>query len=53
MLKLAEELGLNTIMEVHNEDEMKVALKFDNSIIGINNRNLENFSVDINNTINT
>tara|TARA_B100000886_G_scaffold179564_1_gene123144 strand:+ start:25239 stop:26027 length:789 start_codon:yes stop_codon:yes gene_type:complete len=51
MYKLAEELGLNTIMEVHNEDEMKVALKFDNSIIGINNRNLENFSVDINNTI--
>ena len=52
MYKLAQELGLNTIMEVHNEEEMKIALKFDNSIIGINNRNLENFSVDINNTIN-
>jgi indole-3-glycerol phosphate synthase len=47
----AMKCGLDVITEVHNEDEMKIALKFKNNIIGINNRNLNNFKVDINNTI--
>ncbi len=52
MYELAMKLGLDVILETHNEREMKIALKFEKAIIGINNRNLEDFSVDINNTIN-
>ncbi len=45
------ELGMDFILEVHNEKEMEKALNYENSIIGINNRNLENFNVSIDNTI--
>ena len=57
--KLAKELydtankcNMDTIVEVHNADEMAIALSFKNSIIGINNRNLKTFQTEINNTIN-
>jgi len=52
MYELAINLGLDVILETHNEKEMEIALKFEKAIIGINNRNLENFTVNINNTIN-
>ncbi len=44
---LAEELNLNTIVEVHNEEEAIKALNFKNSIIGINNRNLKTLKTDM------
>jgi indole-3-glycerol phosphate synthase len=47
---LAKELSLDSIVEVHNEDELKRALKIDVNIIGINNRNLKNFDVSLNTT---
>ena len=57
--KLAKELydtankcNMDTIVEVHNPDEMAIALSFKKSIIGINNRNLKTFQTEINNTIN-
>ena len=57
--KLARELydtaikcGMDTIVEVHNDNEMTFALSLKKSIIGINNRNLKTFATDINNTIN-
>ena len=57
--KLAKELydtankcNMDTIVEVHNADEMAFALSFKKSIIGINNRNLKTFQTEINNTIN-
>ena len=57
--KLAKELydtankcNMDTIVEVHNADEMAIALSFKKSIIGINNRNLKTFQTEINNTIN-
>ncbi len=48
----AMECGLDCIIEVHNEDEMERAIKFENAIIGINNRNLKSFETDLKTTVN-
>lgn len=47
----AEELGLECLVEVHNEDELESLDMSLVKIIGINNRNLEDFSVDLNTSI--
>jgi indole-3-glycerol phosphate synthase len=47
LLDLAHSLGLEAILEVHNEEELHRALKTEGKIIGINNRNLDDFSVDL------
>ena len=52
LYNIANKCGMDTIVEVHNADEMAIALDFKKSIIGINNRNLKTFEIDINNTIN-
>jgi indole-3-glycerol phosphate synthase len=44
----SQRLGLQCLVEVHNEDELKRALKCDAKVIGINNRNLQTLKVDIN-----
>ena len=44
---VSEELNINTIVEVHTEEEAKKALNFKNAIIGINNRNLKTLKTDI------
>ena len=46
----AEELNMNTIVEVHTEEEARNALNFKNAIIGINNRNLKTLKTDIKTT---
>ena len=48
---VAISLGLDVIIEVHNEKEINDAVKFNSNLIGINNRNLKDFTVDINNAI--
>ena len=48
---VAMSLGLDAIIEVHNEKEINDAIKFNSNLIGINNRNLKDFTVDINNAI--
>ncbi len=49
-LSICDELGISALIEVHDEDEIKKAVYAGARIIGINNRNLRDFSVDINNT---
>ena len=48
---LSRELGLSAIMEAHDEKEVERALKAGGNIIGVNNRNLKDFTVDINNSL--
>ena len=46
----ARGLDLDCVVEVHNEQELEVALAVDAEVIGINNRNLDDFSVDVQTT---
>lgn len=50
-LKIANELNLDCIIETHDENEIKRALKLDYPILGINNRNLKNLNTDLNNSV--
>jgi indole-3-glycerol phosphate synthase len=46
----ASQLGIDCLVEVHNESELENALSSGAELIGLNNRNLNDFSVDINTT---
>ena len=48
--QLETELGLDSLIEVHDETEMERVLKIDPKIIGVNNRNLKDFSIDLHTT---
>jgi len=47
---IAKSLGLSALVEVHDETELRMALDADTAVIGVNNRDLKDFSVDINNS---
>ena len=49
--EIAERLKLDYIIEVHDEEELQRVKHFSNAIIGVNNRNLKTFAVDINNSV--
>ena len=51
-IKIADTLGLSALVEAHDENEIKMALRAGARIIGVNNRNLKDFTVNINNSIN-
>lgn len=50
-LDLAHDLGLSAIVETHDVDEIRTAMIVGAEIIGVNNRNLKDFSVNIENSI--
>ena len=45
-IKICDELGLSALVEAHDENEIKMALDANARIIGVNNRNLKDFSVN-------
>ena len=49
---LAESLELDYLIEVHDLKELERVEHFSNAMIGVNNRNLKTFDVDLNNSIN-
>ena len=51
-IELAHSLGLSALVEAHDEEEIQRALKAGARVIGVNNRNLKDFTVDLNNSIN-
>ena len=47
---ICDELGLSALVETHNEDEVKAAIRAGARVIGVNNRNLKDFTVDTDNS---
>ena len=50
LLRLSHRLGMSCLVEVHNENELEIALDSGAGIIGINNRDLQTFTVDLSTT---
>ena len=48
---IARELGLSALVEAHDEKEVEMALAAGVRIVGVNNRNLKDFTVDIHNSV--
>lgn len=49
LYQLSTELGMQTLVEVHDERELEVALNLDPAIIGVNSRNLKTLEIDLSN----
>lgn len=50
-IKLCDSLHLSALVEIHDEEEAKIALSAGARIVGVNNRNLKDFTVDIQNSL--
>ena len=51
LYQAANDLNISTLVEVHSENEAEIALSFENSIIGINNRNLKTLEISLNTSV--
>ncbi|MBS6127277.1 MAG: indole-3-glycerol phosphate synthase TrpC [Veillonella sp.] len=49
--ELADSLGLSSLVEAHDEHEVQMAIDCGARIIGVNNRNLKDFTVDVQNSV--
>jgi len=52
LTQAAQEIGLEVLLELHSEEQLNKVDFHLNTLIGINNRNLNDFSVDLNTSIN-
>lgn len=50
LIEICNNLGIEALIEVHNNHDLEKVLETEARIIGINNRNLKNFNVDLKNT---
>ena len=50
LLALTRELGMEALLEVHSADELARVLPLEPRVVGVNNRNLQTFTVDFDNT---
>lgn len=48
--KLSKDIGLHCLIEVHSREELEIALEAEGDIIGVNNRDLRDFTVDLKTT---
>ena len=51
-INIAHSIGLGCLVEAHDLDEVKIAIECGAKVIGVNNRNLKDFTIDMNNSIN-
>ena len=51
LYQTANDLNISTLIEVHSEDEAEFALSFEDSLIGINNRNLKTLEVSLDTSV--
>lgn len=49
-ISICDALGMSALVEAHDEDEIQSAIEAGARLIGVNNRNLKDFSVDVNNS---
>ena len=49
-MEVCDELGLSALVEAHEEEEVRTALRAGARVVGVNNRNLKDFSVDTENS---
>ncbi len=53
LLNLTRQLGMEALVEVHTEEELARILPLGPRVVGVNNRNLQTFEVDFENTCST
>ena len=50
-IEVAHSIGLGALVEAHDDTEVKIAMECGAKVIGVNNRNLKDFTIDMNNSI--
>ena len=51
-IDIAHSIGLGCLVEAHDEKELEIAVSSGAKVVGVNNRNLKDFTIDMNNSIN-
>ena len=51
LYQAANDLNISTLVEVHSENEAEIALSFEDSLIGINNRNLKTLKISLDTSV--